>query len=309
MRHSARDLIQWTEWPGDNASPIELAELGLLRALWLQKETHRAVRYRQSEAASILARSAVENCIVTLWFFFAKDPIELLREDNCNAFIRLFKFLEDFGFPTQGFVEIMKQEFGGSGKLPSIFEMAETVSNGINHDGTVVLYRRLYVPLSTFYTHTNGLGLLRHVNAHGKPKLHASSIWTCLSALRTVDGCVGIIAGEIAVQSDKTPNDFFSYAEKHLKRSLNPVFVMAGRHAGKTIHWSRLSGSISGMRKLRKYLSSKQRREDSRETQERITKALFSEIMQIFEVSVGPKTREYLMDEFVNLLLKEELVP
>ena len=57
VRRAARDLARGCDpWPGMAASGDDAARLALHRLLYLQRATHRAVRSRQDEAATMLAR-------------------------------------------------------------------------------------------------------------------------------------------------------------------------------------------------------------------------------------------------------------
>ena len=50
MRKSARRLIVSALWPEDHATSLDIAQLALLRLLWLQRETHRAARKGLADA-------------------------------------------------------------------------------------------------------------------------------------------------------------------------------------------------------------------------------------------------------------------
>ncbi|MHB8296933.1 MAG: hypothetical protein ACYDH5_20455 [Acidimicrobiales bacterium] len=58
VRKAARRLVTCSPWPGDDATAEDVAQLALLRALWLDRETHRAYRHRHSESAALLAQFA-----------------------------------------------------------------------------------------------------------------------------------------------------------------------------------------------------------------------------------------------------------
>lgn len=62
----ALDLATRDLWPQDEAAvtALDFAQLALLRLLRLQRETRRAVRTRQREAAALLARTSMETCIL-----------------------------------------------------------------------------------------------------------------------------------------------------------------------------------------------------------------------------------------------------
>ncbi len=71
MRHRAFGLVTIERWPDDDdaVTGADAAQLALLRALYLQRLAHRAVRYRHSEEAALLARTAIDNVIVGLYWF------------------------------------------------------------------------------------------------------------------------------------------------------------------------------------------------------------------------------------------------
>ncbi len=52
----------------------------------------------------------------------------------------------------------------------------------------------MYVPLSEVFVHANGLSLLRHVGAEGKMLDEPAYPWARRYAVRTADGCVGLLA-------------------------------------------------------------------------------------------------------------------
>jgi hypothetical protein len=67
VRRVARSLVACDPWPGMEATGSNAAQLALLRLLHLQKETRRAVRSRQDEAVTRLARTAIETLITGLY--------------------------------------------------------------------------------------------------------------------------------------------------------------------------------------------------------------------------------------------------
>ena len=67
VRRTARSLVTCDPWPGMDATGTDAAQLALLRLLFLQKATRKAVRTRQDEAATMLARVAIETLITSLY--------------------------------------------------------------------------------------------------------------------------------------------------------------------------------------------------------------------------------------------------
>src|SRR5271165_1397220 len=63
-RRAALRLITCKQWPGDNATGMDGAQLALLRLLYLQQVTRTAVSERRAEDAALLARGSIETAIV-----------------------------------------------------------------------------------------------------------------------------------------------------------------------------------------------------------------------------------------------------
>ncbi|PZG01485.1 hypothetical protein C1I99_07030 [Micromonospora deserti] len=59
-----------------------------MRLLWLQRETRRAVRTRQREAAALLARTSMETCILGLWCLHNPTAASKLRTSEFNDLVR-----------------------------------------------------------------------------------------------------------------------------------------------------------------------------------------------------------------------------
>jgi len=93
LRREARALVSWTKWPGDDATTLEVAELALVRLLWLQREAHKAARSKQKEATALLARSAIDTCVTGTWCIYGADTVERLRDQNARALDRMMKYL------------------------------------------------------------------------------------------------------------------------------------------------------------------------------------------------------------------------
>lgn len=304
VRSDARELVSCSPWPGNGATPLQLAELSLLRALWLQRETHHALLWRQEESASLLARTAVENCITGLYFLYSESPMEELRGGNSLALEHLCRYLIEAGVVTQNLIDIVRDAIGGSGKLPSVADMADVVAKGTSDELSRNLYRRLYVPLSAFFAHANGLVLLRHVRSNGSLRERPAYPWVRRSAARTADGCVGILALAVASRADRPVTEFAEYADAHLKRSLAPLVIMAGRGFGTSTQWRRFPKAVRDVRAAIKYHRSEEFEADAWEIRELRTRESTSGILRILDPqSVDEHTVERMIDELVAMIL------
>ena len=84
MRREAYRLVTLRTWPGMAAKSGEAAQLAMLRLLWLQRQTHRAVRGRHKEASAMLARASVEGLLLGLYCLRVPGAIAKLNADNLN---------------------------------------------------------------------------------------------------------------------------------------------------------------------------------------------------------------------------------
>ncbi len=309
VRMRARRLIRFAPWPGNDATPLQLAQLCLVRSLALQRQTHRAVRWRQSEAAAQLARSSVENTILGLWCLHANQPMDRLRGSAGQAMKGVFKYLvEDDPLKTQ-LVDLMVEEVGGDGALPNILDMAETVRKEIESELTTALYRRVYAPLSTCVSHANGLVLMRYLKSNGSPRYRPSYPWNRRGPVRTADTCLGVMALAVSRQLEESPavNEYFdNYAKAHLSRTLAPLPVMVGRGARKSLNWRRVPSAIKRLGVGVQYYNSAEGMGDPWEVREERVRSDITMIMSIYDVGEPIKVLPKIVDLFVMMLVGEK---
>jgi hypothetical protein len=239
-----------------------------------------------------------------LYFLYSENPMEELRGGNSLAFEQLFRYLLEAGVVTQKLIDIARDAVGGSGKLPSVYDMADVVAEGTSHELSRNLYRRLYVPLSIFFAHANGLVLLRHVRSDGSLRERPAYPWARRSAGRTADGCVGILALAVASRADRPVAEFAEYADAHMSRSLAPVLITAGRGFGTSMQWRRLPRVVWELRAAIKYHGSEEFEADPWEIRELRTRESASSILRILEPQgVEVRTVERMIDELVAMML------
>ncbi|MCU1491814.1 MAG: hypothetical protein JWM85_3219 [Acidimicrobiaceae bacterium] len=262
VRRETRRLITCEPWRGNDATPIQLAQLALARSLALQTNTRRAVRH--GEAVALLARSALETCFVGLYCLYGDDPLTAMRGGNAKALRRMLVNLGHEDIITEDVLKAIEADIGGDGKLPDARKMAESISAGLNDAPFPLnLYWRVYVPLSEFFAHANGMSLMRHVGDKGVLLEKAAYPWARWSAVHTADGCVGLLAAAIA-HKDGHPNELFgSYADHHLLRSLAPLAVVSGKGMFRSLGPRRLLALVKGVVDLRAYKASGRAEADS----------------------------------------------
>ncbi|MHB8289683.1 MAG: hypothetical protein ACYDEY_10680 [Acidimicrobiales bacterium] len=303
IRTAARELVRCDPWPGNDATALQMTELSLLRALWIQRSTHRALRWRQVEAAALLARTAVENCITGLYLLYAEDPMDKLRGENSLAIKRLFQYLLDCGVVTQGLIDTARDSVGGSGQLPSVSKMADVVANAAKYELTRDLYGRFYVPLSTLFAHGNGLALLRHVRSDASLRDRPVYPWARRSAVRTADACVGILALAVATRSGLAVDEFANYANAHMKRALVPLPIMAGQGRWTSIRLRLVPQAIRELRAGIEYHASVERKNDPWEVRIQWTRQNLARVLEMFDLAVGEETFELILDEFALMMI------
>jgi hypothetical protein len=305
IRASARQLVRCDPWPGNEASPSEVAQLALVRAMWLQQATRRAARSRHTEAVALLTRAAVENCIVGLYCLHATDPVNQLRGDDAASVRRMFGYLTDSGAVSTAMIDIAHYAVGGTGQLPSVRDMAEAVTRATGEATANDLYKRLYIPLSTFFAHANASALLRHVGSDDSLKDKPMFPWTIRSAVRTSDACVGIIARSIARNSALPFQDFSEYANAHRRRSIAPLATYVGRNLRHSVDWRQLPSSIRAVLASRAYFNSDEFAADSWETREQKAREAMMKPLEALRVDLPEHVRQSFIDEWVRTVVGE----
>jgi hypothetical protein len=187
IRNAARRLITCEPWPGDDATTLDIAQLALLRALWLQKQTRSSARTRDSEATALLARGAIETCISGLYWLYGDDPVARMSGSNAKSFRRFFSYLADGDPITPALIGDVSAAIGTPRDLPTLGSMADVVAVKTGHAFAKDLYDRFYIPLSTLFAHASGLALLRHVAPNDQLEDEPTGVWTRRSAAHVAD--------------------------------------------------------------------------------------------------------------------------
>jgi aminoglycoside phosphotransferase (APT) family kinase protein len=136
FRRAACPLVTCEPWTDDTASGPDAARLALLRLLFLQRQTRRAVRWRQREAAALLARSAAETCIVGLYSLHADDATKAFAAKDAAVLPRLFDILGAAGIVSKAAVE----QIGSDARLPLYGDMAGRIPEGADRNAAAYIY-------------------------------------------------------------------------------------------------------------------------------------------------------------------------
>src|ERR1017187_9313584 len=97
MRRTADRLVTLRTWPDMAATSEQTAQLAMLRLLWLQRQTRRAVRGRHKEAAVMLARASVETLLLGLYCLRVPKAVAQLQAGNIKALGDTLAYVEEAG--------------------------------------------------------------------------------------------------------------------------------------------------------------------------------------------------------------------
>jgi len=299
MRRAARKLGPRSPWPEENATSIDAARLALLRLLWLQQQTRRAVRGRHHEASVVLARACLEACILGSYCLHEDGAAAHLDAAGIKSLRDALRFLEGRELVPAEVIEQCIAGLGAPRWPPKVGNMAELVDRVTGGSGAVSLYRMFYIPTSTFFVHAGAGSLMRHVGSRGKVSLRPTRAWTRRSPVRVADACTGILASGIAQRTGRSSTIFSRYAERHLKRALAPMTVMAVvRYAGSATP-SQVIRSLKAASRLGTYVWSGQAAGDSVDVRTARIREEFVSALQVAELTNVPPAA---IDPLLNYL-------
>jgi hypothetical protein len=129
MRRAARKLVKLSAWPGLGAISAQATQLAMLRLLWLQRQTRRAVRGRHREAAIMLARACVETLFLGLYCLREPEAVAQLHSANVRAVGDAFAYFEDLDIVPADVIRQCAARLGESRRAPKVWHMAETMPN------------------------------------------------------------------------------------------------------------------------------------------------------------------------------------
>ena len=306
VRYRARDLAARKPWPQDEmaATAVDYAQLALLRLLQLQYETHRAVLTRQRESSALLARTAMETCILGLWCLRDSEAVNKLRAAEIKSAPALLTFLSSIGLIPDALIRQAVLALGEPGKLPDVRSMAAMIDARTGATLAIHLYDQAYRPASQYFTHATSSALLRHVDRKRRRTIRPAKSWVRRAPVRLADACVGLLAGAIANQSDAPAELFVRYAEAHASRVLPPALATIGK--GLT---SRL-GVAGPVRTLREALSvrtdlSGAGRDLSPAEREARLRDMYDILLTRLDVDLPPESIQPIIDHFVAKALAE----
>ena len=300
MRRAARRLVTLRSWPGMNAKSAEAAQLAMLRLLWLQRETHRAVRGHHREAATMLARASVEGLILGIYCLRVPDAITKLHADNLKALGDGLAYIEETDLvPVQVIQACLARLGTPSDRYLSVSGMATAIDAANGNKEARSIYRRLYVPLSNYTVHANGGTLMRHVRSNGKLRRRPSRTWGRRSPARAVDAATGLMAATLAADAARPHEKLLAYGNRHYRRTLMPMVFMAFTGMGSSTRTRRMRDIITIGRQVYTYLWTGPASADSVETRTTFIRGRF---VQVLGFDGDPDIPADSLDPFIDYL-------
>lgn len=304
VRADARRLVDCDPWPEDDATTgPDVAKLALLRLLYLQKQTRRAALAGAGEAVVQLARSSVEACLLGLYALHEMDVVEQQKAGYLKAMRGMLRYLVDDGLVSQDIVDQSVAAMGRASNAPNVWTMAERADSTPSGAGAVGLYRRFYVPTSTFFVHANAASLLRHVRQDNTLSDQPSFPWARRSAVRISDASVGILASAIAASEGEPTAGFEQYARAHLTLAFTPMAAVVTRGLRRSVRVSQLPALARTVLDLRRYAASPQAVVDTPQAREVRAREGFDQVMQFLGLDLPDDLVQLLREDFVTQLL------
>ncbi|MEV4539803.1 hypothetical protein AB0J82_39125 [Asanoa sp. NPDC049518] len=281
VRRKARNLVLGRPFPRDDeVTGLDMARLALLRVLDLQRQTRRAVRGRHREAAAQLARTSMETVILGIWCLREPDAITILRGAQLrSAKSTLASLLEMTDLFPKAVLDQAVDALGPESQPPQIRRMAEAIDQATGGGIEAEFYRRLYLPLSTFFVHANAWSLSRYIGTASRFRTSPTVPWARRSPVRLADTCAGIMAVAVAHESAVPTQLLENYALDHGRRVLPPLAVLVAKRGGRSFDAGALVRLVRDATAVKRYLAGPGRF-DARDVREKRVRAIFERVFE-----------------------------
>jgi hypothetical protein len=279
------------------ASGADAAQLALLRLLFLQRQTRRAVQTRQAEAATMLARTSIETLIAGLYCLHEPDAVARLQGEQVRLLPLLLEYLTDAGvIPASVLAEcVSRLELGAPARGPSVETMASRVDTATGAPMAIGLYKRYYRPASSFAVHAGAASLLRHVRSDGSLTRRPWRVWSRRSPVRIADACLGVLTAVLAHGAGVPYQHAVRYADRHGERALTPVAVMSLSGFARSFRPRQVMASLGRLRSLGEYVRSGQDADDLEARTARI-RADMESLLLAAEPDIPPGSLDPFLD-------------
>jgi hypothetical protein len=323
VRRAARDLARGCNpWPGMDASGGDAARLALRRLLYLQHATHGAVRSRQDEAATMLARVMIETYITGMYCLHEPDAVAKLQSGQLKMLRPMLEFLREDGGLLSGVPRdvldecIRRLDAGTPADGPKVWDMAEKVDAATGSTIAISLYNRFYRPTSNLAIHAGAASLLRHVRGDNRISRKPSRIWGRRAPARIADACLGGFTAFLADReggeaAQRIARHAAAYADRHHQRAIPPVTAISLRGLGSGLRLSRptqLAEVIARVREFGQYVQSCQDADNPAARTARI-RAELQDFLTIPGLDVPPGSLDPFIDYLAEKIVAETEPP
>jgi hypothetical protein len=311
VRRAAVELARGCDpWPGLDATGADAARLALIRLLYLQQAARRAVRSRQDEAATMLARVAIETYIAGMYCLYEPGAVTTLQKGQLKMLWPMLEFLSKeggllFGVPRNVIDECIRRlDAGSPANGPSVKEMAQKVDAATSSTIAISLYNRFYRPTSNLAMHAGAAALLRHVRGDGTISINPSRIWGRRAPARVADACVGGLTAFLVDREggscQRTAKYAAAYADRHHQRAIPPVLAMSFSGIGRGLRHSGAPQLVQFIGRIRDFGQYVQSGQDSDDPSAR-TARIRAELQHLLTFS-GLDIRSGSLDPFIDYL-------
>lgn len=303
MRRAARKLVTLKTWPGDDATGAQAAQLAMLRLLWLQKQTRRAVRGRHRDAAVMLARACVETLFLGLYCQRESEAVNQLNASVIKGMGDALAYFEDTGIVPADIIRQCLARFGEpSNKHVGPWDMVKLIDQVNGSKSARDIYRRLYVPLSNFTVHAGGGTLMRHIGRGDRLTARPSRAWNRRSSARVADALTGLMAAALAKDAGQPYDDLMAYSDRHNQRALMPVAFMGVANAKSSAKPGAIIKALWRAREMYDYLWHGAAAADPLEARIAYVARSFAEMLDIGNIDVPAGALDPFTDYVAEML-------
>ena len=246
VNRRAHKLITCRSWPGDEATGTDAAQLALLRLLWLQRLTHNSVTMRRDDDAVLLARAAIETCIVGLYCVHSGDAIAHLSAPSYGGSGPV-PYLINADLGSRAAIDSAVLALGEIGPDLNVRDLALWLEREHGLVLATGLYHRYYVPLSHLFANAYAFSLMRHVHPDGN--LHVGPL-SRRSGAQLPGWPTAVPQYWQRASADKagSPSELFRRsATAHLDRLLTPALVFAVKGAFRSGPWREFPSKLQSI--------------------------------------------------------------
>jgi hypothetical protein len=148
-------------------------------------------------------------------------------DQNAHQFAAMLRYLPT-SFVNERTRKRLVSNLGTPSREPPIWTMVVAVDKAAGDDIGEMLYSAYYTPLSTFFAHSGGLSLLRHVGPDHRITERPVAPWFHHSALNITDSSVALLAARVACTAGRD-SEISTAITKRTAAGDHPVFAIGGR--------------------------------------------------------------------------------